>query len=372
MKNWLRIGLLGSVLLALLMITCDSCGTKEEETDNDSTDVISFISTFNTPKSEALYHQGEKIPFNISYSDGGKSFLKIEIFWDDKLIYSSEEKQKTTVFDFVTDTVQLGPHYVSAIVTVEGRSPEKYEPQGILIVSNVVPVEYTYKVINKFEHDATAYTQGLVYENGYMYEGTGLEGKSELRYVDFKRSKVLRTHKLDNNIFGEGVAVLKDKVYQLTYTTNKGYVYDKNTFKLLRDFNYPTQGWGLTHDGTSLILSDGTPTIYFYDPETFSLQRKIVVVDNLSAVGLINELEYINGEIWANIYQSELIVRIDPKTGRVNSTINMSGLLTEQEKMQHVDVLNGIAYDAVGKRTYVTGKLWPWLFEIELVKKLPL
>jgi glutamine cyclotransferase len=370
MRELIRLSLLGSVLLALLMITVDSCGTKEDDENPQDTTVISYISTFVSPKSEAQFNIGQKVPFKITYSDGGKSLVKTEITWDDKIIYSSELKQKEIAFDFATDTVQLGPHIIKLGVELNDGTVEKYE-QGIMILSNVTPKEYSYKVINKFEHDVNAYTQGLVFENGYMYEGTGLEGKSELRYVDFKRSKVLRTHKLENNIFGEGVAVLKDKVYQLTYTTNRGYVYDKSTFKLLRDFTYPTQGWGLTHNGSSLILSDGSPTIYFYDPETFAFQRKIVVVDDKSPIGLINELEYINDEIWANVYQTDLILRINPKTGSVNSTINMSGLLTQQEKMQHVDVLNGIAYDAVGKRLYVTGKLWPWLFEIELVDQGP-
>ena len=226
---------------------------------------------------------------------------------------------------------------------------------------------YTYKIINTFPHDQKAYTQGLVFQDGVLYEGTGLPGRSSLLKVELETGNALQTHKLSAEFFGEGITIFADKIIQLTFQDNVGFVYNKNTFELLRTFNYPTEGWGITHNDKHLIMSDGTPTLYFLDPETLEQLRSIKVYDRGVSVWGINELEYVEGQIYANIWPSEQIAIILPQTGRVMGWINMKGLLTEQDRKQPVDVFNGIAYDKETGRLFVTGKFWPKLFEIKVI-----
>ena len=229
------------------------------------------------------------------------------------------------------------------------------------------PATWTYETVNTFDHDPAAFTQGLVFEDGALYEGTGLNGRSELRKVELKTGKVLQSHKLPDRFFGEGITIFEDRIIQLTYLSRVGFVYDKNTFEQLEEFKYPTEGWGLTHDGKHLIMSDGTPMVYFLDPRTFARVRKIMVHDQDEAVWWVNELEYIDGEIYANVWPGDRIARIDPETGQIIGWIDCQGLLTAQDKHAEIDVFNGIAHDPATGRLFVTGKCWPKLFEIELV-----
>lgn len=225
----------------------------------------------------------------------------------------------------------------------------------------------TYKVVNTFPHDREAFTQGLAFEDGVLYEGTGREGRSELRKIELETGNVLQTHKLPDEFFGEGITVYGDNIIQLTYLSNIGFVYKKDTFELLREFNYPTAGWGITNDGKHLIMSDGTLKLYFLDPKTFEQVRQIEVYDRGVSVWWLNELEYVEGQIYANVWPTERIARISPETGRVLGWIDMKGLLTQQDYSRPVDVLNGIAYDKKNGRLFVTGKFWPKLFEIKLI-----
>jgi glutaminyl-peptide cyclotransferase len=228
------------------------------------------------------------------------------------------------------------------------------------------PVEYGYRIINTFPHDPCAFTQGLVWENGFLYEGTGLEGHSNLRKVDLQTGKILQIYNLPEKYFGEGISIFNNNIFQLTYKSGVGFVYDKETFKLLHQFTYPTEGWGITNDGNRLIMSDGTDNLYFLDPLTCKTISRLKVSDNGSPVWRINELEYIDGSIYANIWQTDTIVIISPNNGNVTGRIDLAGLLTPRQR-QAADVLNGIAYDAKNRRLYVTGKLWPSLFEIKLI-----
>lgn len=232
--------------------------------------------------------------------------------------------------------------------------------------SGVTPV-YTYVIVNIYPHDRDAFTQGLVFEDGFLYEGTGLYGHSTLRRVDLETGTILQVHELSDEYFGEGITIYEDKIIQLTWKSSTGFVYDKNTFELLREFSYPTEGWGITHDGERLIMSDGTSTLYFMNPQTFERVGQLEVSDNDGPVTRLNELEYIKGEIYANVWQTDRIARIAPETGRVIAWVSLQGLLTAEDRLEHVDVLNGIAYDAQNNRLFVTGKLWPKLFEIKLV-----
>jgi len=230
----------------------------------------------------------------------------------------------------------------------------------------VIPV-YTYVIVNTYPHDRDAFTQGLVFEGGFLYEGTGLYGYSTLRRVDLETGAVLQVRELSAQFFGEGITIYGDRIIQLTWQSNIGFVWNKNTFELLQEFSYPTEGWGITHDGKRLIMSDGTSTLYFLDPQSFEEVGRLEVFDNDGPVTLLNELEYIKGEIYANVWQTDRIARISPRTGQVVGWVDLQGLLTEEDRLEYVDVLNGIAYDSENGRLFVTGKLWPKLFEIELV-----
>ena len=235
--------------------------------------------------------------------------------------------------------------------------------------SNVIPV-YTYKVVNTYPHDRSAFTEGLVFKDGVLYEGTGLQGYSSLRRVKLETGEILQIRELPPQFFGEGVTIYGNKIIQLTWQSHTGFVYDKYSFKLLQEFNYPVEGWGITHDGEHLIMSDGTETLHFLDPETFEEVSQIEVSANDIPVTRINELEYIQGEIYANIWQTERIARIDPLTGQVIGWIDLKGILSPEDHSEKVDVLNGIAYDAKNDRLFVTGKFWPKLFEIKLTSSL--
>lgn len=231
-------------------------------------------------------------------------------------------------------------------------------------INTSTPV-YTYRVVNTFPHDASAFTQGLVFDDGIFYEGTGLRGHSSLRKLDYK-TKDIKVKPLPDEYFGEGIALHGDKIYQLTWQAHTGFVYDKKTFELLRRFDYPNEGWGLTSDGTHLIMSNGGSWLYFLDPENFKRVRKVQVKDGRQAIKNLNELEYVKGEVYANVWESDRIARIDPQTGSVIAWIDLSGLL-DDDRGDPLAVLNGIAYDHVQDRLFVTGKRWPTLFEIEVI-----
>jgi glutamine cyclotransferase len=230
------------------------------------------------------------------------------------------------------------------------------------------PAYFTYTVVNVLPHDPAAFTQGLIYTDGVFYESTGHKGTSWLRKVEPATGAVLQQHDLAEEYFGEGITLLDGKIYQLTWQNRTGFVYDQATFDTLQQFSYPTEGWGITHDGARLIVSDGSPYLYFWDPATLQETGRITVTYLGEPLSQLNELEYVNGAILANVWQTDAVVRIDPATGVVDGVIDLRGLLQAGAPgAGAVDVLNGIAYDADGDRLFVTGKLWPALFEIQLV-----
>ena len=232
-------------------------------------------------------------------------------------------------------------------------------------ITDPIP-RYSYSIVNRYAHDPEAFTQGLVYENGYLYEGTGRRGSSTLRRVELESGRVLQRHLLADALFGEGITIFGSRIFQLTFTSGIGFIYDKEEFSRLDSVAYPTEGWGLTHDGSQLIMSDGSSSLYLRDPATFEEIGRLAVTRNGEPLSQLNELEYVNGEIYANVFTHDLIARISPQSGDVVGWIDLRDLLTADEQRQ-TDVLNGIAYDADGDRLFVTGKLWPWLFEIALV-----
>ena len=250
----------------------------------------------------------------------------------------------------------------------------------------VVPVS-TYEVVKKYPHDPKAFTQGLAFRDGFLYEGTGQEGESSLRKVELETGKILQKHDLPNDLFGEGMAILGDKIYQITWRSGVAYEYALADFKLLREFTYTGEGWGLTTDGTNLIMSDGTHMLKLVSPENFKTSRNIAILqDTGKPLFLLNELEFVKGEVWANIWHSEetdtgttqgrlpniakpnYIARIDPTSGKIVGWIDLAGISPE-DQVDHENTLNGIAYDEAGDRIFVTGKKWKNLYEIKLKPK---
>jgi glutamine cyclotransferase len=265
-----------------------------------------------------------------------------------------------TIIQGVGSPISAGESSVTQPVTLNVTSP---------ITASVAPPIYSYNIINVYPHDRNAYTQGLIFLDGIFFEGTGLRGRSALRKVEVETGRVLQQIALPPQLFGEGITIFDESLFQLTWKARQGFEYNKDTFEITRTFTYPTEGWGITHDGEQLIMSDGSANLYFWDPETLEEIGRVQVFDNQGPVVRLNELEYIHGEVFANVWLTDWIARIDPDTGQVVGWIDLSGLLTAEDRSQTVDVLNGIAYDAEGDRLFVTGKFWPKVFEIELVER---
>jgi len=233
------------------------------------------------------------------------------------------------------------------------------------LVGDSAPV-LQYKIIDSYPHDTAAFTQGLVLNEGFLYEGTGLYGESSLRKVEMETGKVLQQYNLPGKFFGEGITVFDNRIYQLTWKKQTGFIYDLETFRLLDVFIYSHEGWGITHNGEYLIISDGTSVLRFIDPLKLKEVKQINVSDGDTPVDRLNELEYINGYIYANIWQTDIIAIIDPETGKVNSWLDLSGILKDVKTNEKIDVLNGIAFDSERGHLLITGKLWPKIFRIKI------
>ncbi|HEX2969905.1 MAG TPA: glutaminyl-peptide cyclotransferase [Bacteroidales bacterium] len=262
-------------------------------------------------------------------------------------------------------TLSTGKKALKVTSFESGKKPSTLT-RFLVVYSDVAPKKYGYSIVHTYPHDRDAFTQGLFYYNGILYEGTGQQTGSSLREVQLETGKVLRQHNLDASLFGEGITLYNDRIFQVTWENKVGFVYDRASFNVINKIYYPTQGWGLTTIGNKIVMSDGTNVLYFYEPESFTVISRIEVYDDVNIVDSLNELEYINGEIWANIWMTDRIARIDPETGKVKGYIDLTGLLKKSDKETDTDVLNGIAWDSAGKRIFVTGKRWPKLFEITL------
>jgi glutaminyl-peptide cyclotransferase len=249
---------------------------------------------------------------------------------------------------------------VALLIAFRAIGVEPSQPTATLPV-------YTYTVVRSYAHDPGAFTQGLEYVDGILYEGTGLNGRSSIRRVNLETGNVLKQYSIGSQYFGEGITVFGSDLYELTWQSGIAFVYDRNTFAPKKSFRYQGEGWGLTRDATNLIMSDGTEFLRFLDPATFAERRRVRVTGVGQPVKNLNELEYVKGEIFANVWLTDYIARIDPATGRINGYVDLRGLMPANDPTR--DVLNGIAYDAGGDRLFVTGKLWPRLFEIKLTLK---
>ena len=363
-----------SIFLSLSVASCKSESkdrTKAVEENNKSeqtaTDEIKYVKSilFSAPLKDSVWKRNTKVPVVIFHRRENLKIDSLQLYVDGKLKKVLYKEPFQCFFNFTKGKV--GKRQLKAIAF------HKDNKRGVATVNiNVIPDEapkkYGYKIVKTYKHDPKAYTQGLVFKDGYLYESTGQKGESSIRKVDLEKNEILSVLNIDNNLFGEGIAIVNDKIIQLTWMEMRGFVYDLKSFSLESEFHYSTQGWGITTIGQELVMSDGSNKLYFIDPSSFYVKRQIEVYDQKGAVDSLNELEYINGMIYANVWMTDKIVMIDPETGIVKGELNMAGLLTQQErsKLDDDDVLNGIAYDHDKKRLFVTGKRWNKLFHIEL------
>ena len=327
---------------------------------------------------ESEYKLSIKAPSKAILEDQIKiSLLEENNFPVDEVTFFVNGKEMTsTNLSFTLDTKNYGTGklIVSAMVAY-GDQKSKRVNTSIEILSNIPFTSYDFKIINTYPHDSNAYTQGLEFYNGFLYETTGQYGESSLRKVELKTGKVIKKIDLNKRYFGEGMTIFNDDLFFLTWKANKGFIYNLETLELKNEFSYnkSKEGWGLTHSQTELIKSDGTSKIWFLDPNTQQEKRYIEAYTDKQSLNRLNELEFINGKIYANYWQKPLIAIINPNNGVVEGIINLTRLVKEMEKSQKLlkedDVLNGIAFDKKNNRMFVTGKNWGKLFEIELIKK---
>lgn len=311
----------------------------------------------------AKFAQGERVPIRYTLSKGMTA---------DSVVLSVGNRRIGPVAP-EGFTYNLGPKYpVGRVVyrLTAYRGGESQSRSGeFTVLAASAPALYGHRVKRIYPHDRTAYTQGLLFHDGSLYESTGLEGQSTLRQVELSGGRVLRSRNLSDLYFGEGLALLDGKLYQLTWQNNKALVYDLNTFDKTGEFDYGGEGWGLATDGEVLYMSDGTEKIRVLDPATFRPLRTIEVYTDRNKVMYVNEMEWVRGELWANVYTSDNVIRIDPQSGAVLGVIDLGGLLSPADIDATTDVLNGIAFDPATGRIFVTGKNWNKLFEIEVVKR---
>ncbi len=371
-KNYTRYILLYTLILQLSwVIACsNSPGRGREPVTSgpasgiaDSTPVfVKMVS----PGENSEFKLGNKIKVVIAPERGDNSIDSLKIYFDG----SAVARLRSAPWEYLIPpelTGMTGRKSVKAVAFSKGKI--QTITRFVLIYSDVIPKTYYYKVLHIYPHDSQAFTQGLFYDDGKLYEGTGQEAGSTLREVELVSGKVLRQHNLESSLFGEGITLYKNRIYQVTWTNKVGFVYEKATFSLINRIYYQTEGWGLTTAGDRIVLSDGSNILYFFEPEMFTVVSRLEVYDNEKKIDQLNELEFINGEIWANIWQTDKIARIDPVSGKVNSFVDLSALFPQSKRVEAgADVLNGIAYDKQGDRIFVTGKRWPNLYEIKITK----
>lgn len=359
------------ILLVTWILSCSSRTGNVVKPGNGSPDINNTtlqadLIRMTSPAENAEYKLKDQIRVTIIPAGNEKSFDSVKVFFDGKAVavLTSAPWECSIGSAFTGFT---GRKSVKAVAY--GKEKNQSVTRFVIIYSDIVPGRYSYKVIHIFPHDSEAFTQGLFYNNGLLYEGTGQESGSNLREVELETGKILRQHNLESSLFGEGITLYKDRIYEVTWRNKVGFVYNKSDFKVLNKIFFQTEGWGLTTINDRIVMSDGTNVLYFNEPEMFDPVSRIEVYDNEKKVDQLNELEYIEGEIWANIWQTDLIARIDPISGKVNSYIDFTALYPESKRREvNADVLNGIAYDAQGGRIFITGKRWPKLYEIQITK----
>lgn len=347
------------VMVCCLLVTFFSCSNKPKRSRKP-------VSAITVEPVSRNYISGNTVSVNV------KTKLKDGEIENIQLLYKNQLLKESKDLDFTVENVklnELGNNSFKVIAT-KTDGLENTRTKTISVLSDVVPKKYGYQIVNNYPHLKTSYTQGLQFYNGFLYEGTGNNGESEVLKINLSTGDVLQKYKLDDLYFGEGITILNDKIYQLTYRAQKCFIYNVSDFALIDSFQFRSkEGWGLTNDGTNLIMSNGTHLLTWINPIDFSIVKTLQVANDKGLVKYLNELEYINGTIYANVYTTDIIVQIDPETGKILSEINLNGILNlYKNPSEKIDYLNGIAYDKENNRLFITGKWWPRLFEIKLNK----
>jgi len=352
--------------LALLINSCSGDKPNNVTTPSPVAQISQLIApTFNSlirPEDSVL------IKLNVSTPDKINSHVTFSINGEE--IYKTKEKKKEYLFYWKPPSNEVGTFNIKT--QLKANDNQEVRTTKVQVLSDIVPQKQSVRVVASYPHNTESYTQGLEFFESQLYEGTGTYGKSKLLQVDLFTGQNLQEKKLPNSYFGEGITIMDNKIYQITYKSGIGFVYDLNSLEKINEFSYnteKTEGWGLTHNDSLLIMSDGSHQLYFIDPTTFREVRRQEVFSDQGAAMNINELEYINGEIFANVYTTNYVVRINPNNGKITGLIDLSNLFNELDSQYNIDYLNGIAYNKASKRLYVTGKYWPKLFEIVLVNQ---
>lgn len=349
------------VIIAAGLLSCESERKERPATPKSVPKAVSVVSF--SPKSNLTPRSTISVESVVAAGENPPTIDSVSATWRGQLLISSPSPN----FEIDLKGFSAGRQEILTTVYLSDGSSEKHYLR-ITVLAPEAPVKYSFRKINTFTHDPDAYTQGLLVHDGFLYESTGQQGKSTLRKVDLQTGRVLQQVNLEDQYFGEGIALLNGQLFQLTYKSNVGFVYTVDAFQKTRTFNYPTEGWGLASLGNDLVMTDGSENLYFMDPESFTENRRVQAYTHEGKVDQLNELEVIDGKIYANVYQTDKIVIVDPETGFVEGEIDLTGILNREGYSRPLDVLNGIAWDANKKALYVTGKWWPKLFQIELVK----
>lgn len=349
----------------LLLISAALCSVAACNRGNSGGATSNKSFNFRSIEAGTLVNQGDSVSLALNIPDG--------ISYD-SIAYQLDNKPYKTITDSAavwldTKGFTMGSKLLTAHIYKDGQSENI--STNVVVVASKMPAQFSFSVVNTYPHDTHAYTQGLEFHDGFLYESTGQNGSSSLRKVELTTGKVLKKVDLPEKYFGEGMTFVGDKIIQLTWREGVGFVYDKQSFEKTGEFPYQAskEGWGLCFDGQRIIKSDGSNRLYFLNKENYREEGFVEVYNHKGPVDNLNELEYIEGKIYANIYYSDIIAVIDPKTGQVEAEINLIGLLPQKDVTEDTNVLNGIAYDQKGKRLYVTGKNWDKLFEIKLLEQ---
>lgn len=305
----------------------------------------------------------DSIKVTIGINKQNVSLDSFQIFYDNNLI--SSQRNGSLSYSFIPASEKLGIHKITT-KTFFGDGKSETLESNIKVLSNVVPKTEKFTVVRTYPHSKEDFTEGLELYNGYLYESTGLEGKSLIKKSELNTGKVLKEVVLDKQYFGEGITIFDNKIFQLTWKNKKGFVYNLDDLKFIQNFSYNTEGWGMTNNGKELIMSDGTNKIYFMNPYSFAITSNLEVYDNIGPITNINELEYNKGLIYANVWRTFLVIKIDASTGKVLARMDLEELIHKAGNLQELDVLNGIALNPATGNLLVTGKLWNKIFEIKI------
>lgn len=346
------------LLTIILLSSLFGCDTNKKE-DQSASPRIKNLSQIEQPRNGARMTVGDTIQFKISTNDPA---IKI----DSASISTNGKALPHGALSWNTSLESPGKKNLLVSVFLSNGTVEK-KRHSVTLFSDIEPVAYTYRIINTYVHDPDAFTQGLLIDQGQLYESTGEKGHSTIRKIDLKSGKVTQSANLSSQYFGEGIGLMNDKIYMLSWKARTGFIFDKNSLEQTGQFAYATEGWGMTAKDDTLLMSDGSHRIRFMDPASFTELRQIEVYDQTGPIDFLNELEYINGDLFAIRWQTNSIYIIDPASGKVKGILDLTGIFDFANYGRRIDVLNGIAYDKDSDKYYITGKWWPKLFEIQLI-----